>query len=129
MADCLLVGAGTEEVRGPKSYFAVDRPVAVAPYGTARICPQCPITSGFAARAATCLHPAFAARWRITMRVARAYRPAPEICVRPAQPDDLVALLGLEDRAFTTDRMSRRSMRRFLSSPHAQVNVAELDRD
>jgi ribosomal protein S18 acetylase RimI-like enzyme len=63
------------------------------------------------------------------MRAARAHRPAPEICVRPAQPDDLIALLALEDRAFTSDRMSRRSMRRFLNSPHAEMNIAELDRD
>jgi len=46
-----------------------------------------------------------------------------------AAPDDVGALLALEDRAFRTDRMSRRSMRRFLNSPHARMIVAHLDRD
>src|SRR5262249_42879587 len=62
------------------------------------------------------------------MRAARAH-PAPDIRVRPAQPGDLDALLALEERAFATDRMSRRSLRGFLNSPHALMIVADLDRE
>src|SRR5262249_31235278 len=63
------------------------------------------------------------------MRAARAHRPAPEIRVRPAQPGDLDGLLALEERAFATDRMSRRSLRDFLNSSHALMIVADLVRE
>src|SRR5436190_10489518 len=129
MADCPLVGAGSEEVRGRKSYFAGRGRAGGSAVWEVRPALR-NVRSILDLRCgATCLRHAFAPKWRITMRAARAYRPAPEVCVRPARADDLVALLALEDRAFTGDRMSRRSMRRFLYSPHAQVNVAELDRD
>ena len=40
---------------------------------------------------------------------------------------DLDALLALEQQVFTTDRISRRGLRRFLSSSSAHVLVAEAD--
>ena len=45
--------------------------------------------------------------------------------VREATPDDLDAVLGLEDRSFETDRMSRSSLRRLLRSPTAIFLVEE----
>lgn len=36
--------------------------------------------------------------------------------IRPARPGDLDALVALEDKTFTTDRLSRRSFRRFIAS-------------
>ncbi len=48
-----------------------------------------------------------------------------ETSVRPARADDLEALLALEREVFNTDRLSRRSLRRFLASPHAAMLVAE----
>jgi len=47
--------------------------------------------------------------------------------IRPAQPSDLIALLALEELAFTTDRISRKSFRRLLASPAAATLVAEID--
>jgi ribosomal protein S18 acetylase RimI-like enzyme len=47
--------------------------------------------------------------------------------VRPAGADDLEPLLALEHDVFHTDRLSRRSLRRFLASPHAETLVAEHD--
>jgi len=47
--------------------------------------------------------------------------------IRPAQPSDLTALLALEELAFTTDRISRKSFRRLLASPAAATLVAEID--
>ena len=41
---------------------------------------------------------------------------------------DLEAMLALENRVFASDRMSRRSVRHFLSSPNAAVLVAETAR-
>jgi ribosomal protein S18 acetylase RimI-like enzyme len=38
---------------------------------------------------------------------------------------DLTALLALENRVFATDRLSRRSLRHFLTSATAAVTVAE----
>ena len=46
--------------------------------------------------------------------------------VRPAQGADLGALLAIETACFRTDRISRRSFRRFLESPGASCLVAEL---
>ena len=44
---------------------------------------------------------------------------------RVASLADLQSILALENKVFETDRMSRRSMRRFLVSPNAVVLVAE----
>ena len=52
--------------------------------------------------------------------------PAPDIRVRKAARDDLDALIELEERVFATDRLSRRSLRRFLASPSAELVVAQL---
>ena len=49
----------------------------------------------------------------------------PQIRVRPARRSDLDALMELEQRVFATDRLSRQSLRRLLSSPSARVIVAE----
>ncbi len=46
--------------------------------------------------------------------------------LRPGQPEDIDALLVIEERAFETDRISRRSFRRFLASPTAALIVAEV---
>lgn len=45
--------------------------------------------------------------------------------IRRSKPADLDALLDLENRVFTTDRMSRRSLQRLLGSPSAVVLVAQ----
>lgn len=45
--------------------------------------------------------------------------------VRTAAPADLDALVALELRAFSGDRMSRAQYRRHLVSPHAAVLVAD----
>jgi ribosomal protein S18 acetylase RimI-like enzyme/predicted double-glycine peptidase len=47
--------------------------------------------------------------------------------IRAARPDDLADLLAIETEAFTHDRISRRSFRRFLESPGASCLIAELD--
>lgn len=46
--------------------------------------------------------------------------------LRPAQRADLDALLALEERAFRTDRIARRSFQRFLAAPNAALIVVEL---
>jgi ribosomal protein S18 acetylase RimI-like enzyme len=51
---------------------------------------------------------------------------APAIGVRAANRSDLDALIALEHRVFATDRLTRRSLRRFLASPTAQVLVAQV---
>lgn len=48
--------------------------------------------------------------------------------VRPARRADLDALMELEQRVFATDRMSRHSLRRLLTSPTARVIVADTGR-
>lgn len=48
-----------------------------------------------------------------------------EFFLRPARPGDLPALLLLENRSFSGDRLSRRSFRRLLSSPTAAFVLAE----
>lgn len=45
--------------------------------------------------------------------------------IRVATSADLAAMLALENKVFATDRMSRRSARRLLMSPHAAVLIAE----
>jgi ribosomal protein S18 acetylase RimI-like enzyme len=44
--------------------------------------------------------------------------------IRPARPGDLDALVDLENRCFTGDRMSRRSYARALRNPRATLLVA-----
>lgn len=47
--------------------------------------------------------------------------------IRPATLDDIDALVEIEDRCFTTDRMSRRSFRYMLTKGHASTLVAQQD--
>src|SRR6476646_7286019 len=54
-----------------------------------------------------------------------AHAPLADIRARKAERADLDALIELEHRVFATDRLSRRSLRRFLNSPTAEVIVAE----
>ena len=49
----------------------------------------------------------------------------PKVRVRPAVRRDLDLLMELEQRVFTTDQLSRQSMRRLLRSRSAWVIVAE----
>lgn len=49
----------------------------------------------------------------------------PTATVREASLGDLEALLGLEDRSFSGDRLSRRSFRRFLQGANDHLLVAE----
>lgn len=52
--------------------------------------------------------------------------PLPEtLRLRPAAPGDLDALLALEHASFREDRLSRRSLRRFLRQADPPVLVAE----
>src|SRR5882762_8908011 len=51
--------------------------------------------------------------------------PAPPLRVRTAEHGDIDALMELEHRVFATDRLSRRSLQRFLKSPTAVVLVAQ----
>ncbi|MEX1147348.1 MAG: peptidase C39 family protein, partial [Sphingomonadales bacterium] len=55
----------------------------------------------------------------------RTARPKSRHAVRPADMEDLDALVALEDAVFDNDRLSRRSFRRLLASPTAQVLVAK----
>jgi len=48
------------------------------------------------------------------------------IALRKGAPRDLDALVALENDLFTTDRMSRRSLRHALRSPHAALLVADI---
>src|SRR2546427_192520 len=56
-----------------------------------------------------------------------AQAPVSSVRVRKAGRGDLDALMELEHRVFATDRLSRRSLRHFLTSPSAEVLVAEED--
>lgn len=47
--------------------------------------------------------------------------------LRPATPDDLDALLAIETEAFASDLISRRSLRRFITTSTAAALVAEQD--
>src|SRR5262245_56095285 len=62
----------------------------------------------------------------VTMSPRLAHLPAPGIRVRKAARGDLDALVELEAPVFATDRLSRRSLRRFLASPSAEIVVAQL---
>lgn len=59
------------------------------------------------------------------MRATADHAPSSEIRLRLGTPADVDALVALEDRLFTTDRLSPRSFRRFLASAHAALIVAE----
>jgi ribosomal-protein-alanine acetyltransferase len=48
--------------------------------------------------------------------------------LRPGRPADLDALVDLERRVFSYDRMSRRSFRRIVGIPSAWLVLAEFDR-
>jgi ribosomal-protein-alanine acetyltransferase len=48
------------------------------------------------------------------------------INVREARPRDLDAVARLENEAFETDRVSRRSLREFLRAPHRPVLAATI---
>jgi ribosomal protein S18 acetylase RimI-like enzyme len=61
------------------------------------------------------------------MRTAALKASTSDLRIRPGDADDLAALLDLEQRVFATDRMSRRSLRHFLTSPTACSVVAERD--
>jgi [ribosomal protein S18]-alanine N-acetyltransferase len=52
-------------------------------------------------------------------------KPPSDFRIRRAEPRDIDALMELEHRVFATDRLSRRSLRRLLHSPTAEVLVAE----
>ncbi len=54
-----------------------------------------------------------------------AHAPAPAVRVRNAGRGDIDSLIELEHRVFATDRLSRRSLQRFLRSKTAQVIVAD----
>ena len=54
-----------------------------------------------------------------------AHAPVAEVRTRKAERDDLDALVELEHRVFATDRLSRRSLQRFLKSPSAELIVAD----
>jgi ribosomal protein S18 acetylase RimI-like enzyme len=60
----------------------------------------------------------------MTMRAAAIHQPQSEFRVRTGEPADLDALSALEERVFTGDRMSRRSLKHFLRSPTTSVIVA-----
>jgi ribosomal protein S18 acetylase RimI-like enzyme len=49
------------------------------------------------------------------------------IVVREARPRDIDAIARLENEAFETDRVSRRSLREFLRAPHRPVIAATID--
>src|SRR5262249_49751551 len=57
----------------------------------------------------------------MTMPSNLARAPVAEIRVRKAERGDVEALNELEHRVFATDRLSRRSLQRFLKSPTAGV--------
>lgn len=52
-------------------------------------------------------------------------RPAHPAKIRRGRMSDLPALMALEQVAFTTDHLSRRSLRHFLAAPTATLIVAE----
>jgi len=60
-----------------------------------------------------------------TLVPTHAHTPAAEVRLRKAGPGDLDALVALEQRVFATDRLSRRSLRHFLTSSTAEVLVAQ----
>src|SRR5262245_608604 len=61
------------------------------------------------------------------MPTSLAHAQVADVRTRKAEPGDVDDLIELEQRVFATDRLSRRSLRRFLTSPSAEVIVAEQD--
>jgi len=61
------------------------------------------------------------------MRTGRLAKSSHGANIRRGKPADLEALLELENRVFATDRMSRRSLQRLLTSPSAVAMVAQAD--
>ena len=59
--------------------------------------------------------------------VDRVYQTMTDVMLRQAHASDLDALVQLENRCFTEDRISRRSFRRFLEMPRDRLVVAELN--
>src|SRR5262245_59287439 len=59
------------------------------------------------------------------MQTAQVKAAAPATVIRPGEVSDLDALLAIETTVFSTDRMSRRSLRRMLTAPGAALMVAE----
>lgn len=57
----------------------------------------------------------------------RSGAPAQNYHFRPASDLDLAALLRIEERAYQTDRLSRRSFKHWIRSDHAALIVAEVD--
>src|SRR6202048_1515888 len=53
----------------------------------------------------------------------------PDTRTRKAERGDVDALVALEERAFATDQLSRRSLARFIASPSAEVIVAQEKSD
>ena len=49
------------------------------------------------------------------------------ISIRAARLDDLDAILALEIAVFASDRLSRRSLRRFIAEPHSPLLIATSD--
>lgn len=49
------------------------------------------------------------------------------LAIRPATVEDLPALLRLEKKSFTTDRLSRRSFRHWLQADNCAFDIAEID--
>lgn len=54
---------------------------------------------------------------------------SPTVGIRPAWLDDLDSLYRLEQTAFASDRLSRRSLRRYVTAPTAGLMVATVDRE
>jgi [ribosomal protein S18]-alanine N-acetyltransferase len=49
----------------------------------------------------------------------------PDTAIRPASYSDLHAIEAIENRVFSADRLSRRSLRSFIRSPRVSLLVAE----
>ena len=60
------------------------------------------------------------------MRSSQKNNKTAHIRVRPARGTDLEALIDLEQRVFSTDRLSRESLRRLLASKSAQASWLSL---
>src|SRR5438132_691012 len=61
----------------------------------------------------------------MTMASSLAHAAKTDFRVRKAERGDIDALIELEHRVFAIDRLSRRSLQRFLQSPNAEVLVAQ----
>src|SRR3954454_10594977 len=62
---------------------------------------------------------------RVGLMTTAKHKVAPAVRIRSAEEGDIDALMELEHRVFSTDRLSRRSLRRFLNAPSAELLVAE----